>query len=406
MSKQIANSLFIDSSLPRFYQQLLSGIGSYQELGNRTIRHIKAAHAFRQVERVRELSQLLINYPIKEYQLIAQYYLAWCQCRELRYDENILDEVIDQSRTYKTKALISRAAFDFYKNNFGDALFFYLESFKTNPAVSDYLSAAKAIAVIKSTEGFRSSALKDMERSLPFIRYAEPIVYYDFLNSYAVELGKASRKDEARNIIKHVVASPFAFAYPEWQETAQELKEPNHAFISVPHVERKPVQIQSAVTRHASKEVKPSPPDRVVYFPLREAPEPKRPEAINRQELEGMTLADKKEYILMAVRTELLQESDYDRFIYLLGLINIGPASDILDLEDKALLQRMIEVWCDAIDPEELAGVMSALRDCKDDQRREEIMDDIVSFAYRHTSDSKESESEWRRKVERRLPEK
>jgi hypothetical protein len=171
-------------------------------------------------------------------------------------------------------------------------------------------------------------------------------------------------------------------------------------------IEREAVQIQSTATRHASEEVKPSPPDRVVYFPLREAPEPKRPEAINRQELEGMTPADKKEFILTAVRTELLHESDYDRFIYLLGLMNIGPASEILDLEDKAILHNLIREWCYTVDPEELAGVISALRDCKDDQRREEIMDDMISFAYQQTPDSRESESEWRRKVERRLPEK
>ena len=30
------------------------------------------------VEQVKELAQVLINIPIKEYQLIAQYYLVWC----------------------------------------------------------------------------------------------------------------------------------------------------------------------------------------------------------------------------------------------------------------------------------------------------------------------------------------
>ncbi len=43
------------------------------------------------------------------------------------------------------------------------------------------------------------------------------------LNSYAVELGEAGRIEEAANISKIVLASPFAFAYPEWRETGQEL---------------------------------------------------------------------------------------------------------------------------------------------------------------------------------------
>jgi hypothetical protein len=153
--------------MPRLYQQLLGGIASFEELGNRILHKIKAAHAFRQTEIVGELSRTLINLPIKEFQLIGQYYLAWCQCRELKYDNAILEQVIEQSRTYKTKALISRAAFDFYKANYSDALFFYFETIKANPTISDYLLSAKAIAVIKSIERFHSSALKDMERLLP-----------------------------------------------------------------------------------------------------------------------------------------------------------------------------------------------------------------------------------------------
>jgi hypothetical protein len=99
-------------------------------------------------------------------------------------------------------------------------------------------------------------------------------------------------------------------------------------------------------------------------------------------------------------------ESEYDRFIYLLGLMKSGPASDVIDLEDKALLNDIIEVWCNMIEPDQFAAVMSALRDCEDDRRRESIMDDMISFAYQRTPSSKESESEWRRKVERRLPNK
>ncbi|HVG18752.1 MAG TPA: hypothetical protein VNI02_06835, partial [Blastocatellia bacterium] len=106
MSKQTDNSLFIIPSRPRFYQQLLSGVGSYQGLGNRIIRQIKAAHAFRQIEQVRELSRLLLNIPIKEYQLIAKYYLVWCKCRELNYHDVILENIVEQSQTYKTQALI------------------------------------------------------------------------------------------------------------------------------------------------------------------------------------------------------------------------------------------------------------------------------------------------------------
>ena len=60
---------------------------------------------------------------------------------------------------------------------------------------------------------------------MPLARYSQPHLYFVYLNSLAVELGEAGRKYEARNIIRHVIASPFAFAYPEWRETGEDLRE-------------------------------------------------------------------------------------------------------------------------------------------------------------------------------------
>src|SRR5689334_20628172 len=99
MSKQTDKSLLIVSSMPRFYQQLLSGIVSYEALGNRIVKQIKAAHAFRQVEQVKELARILINIPIREYQLIAQYYLVWCKCRDYEYPAETLERIIEQTKT-------------------------------------------------------------------------------------------------------------------------------------------------------------------------------------------------------------------------------------------------------------------------------------------------------------------
>src|SRR2546423_13827695 len=115
MSNEIKSSFLIDSSMRRFYQDLLSGIATYKELGSRVIKEIRAAYAFRQTDKVRELARLLLNFPIKEYQLIARYYLVWCKCRESQYDTESLERIIEQTRTYKAKSLISRAAFEVYR---------------------------------------------------------------------------------------------------------------------------------------------------------------------------------------------------------------------------------------------------------------------------------------------------
>src|SRR2546423_9503012 len=101
MSRDTDKSFFIYSPLANkyagLYQQLFSGIVGYKELGNRIIKKIKGAHAFRQAEIVRELSGILINIPIKEYQLIGQYYLVWCKCRRMEYDTDSLEKIIEQT---------------------------------------------------------------------------------------------------------------------------------------------------------------------------------------------------------------------------------------------------------------------------------------------------------------------
>ncbi|HEX8091209.1 MAG TPA: hypothetical protein VF762_20305 [Blastocatellia bacterium] len=403
MSKQIANSLFIDSSIPRFYQQLLASIGTYEELGTRIVKQIKLLHSFRRTDQVRELSHILANFPIKEYRLIGRYYLLWCSCREKKYHAYILENVIEQSQTYKTRALQSRAAIEVYHGNFTNAIHFYAESFKTRPSISEYIETTKAIAFIKSVEGFHDLSLKDLERLVPILCYAEPFAYYDILNSYAVELGEAGRKGEARNIIKHVLASPFAPAYPEWQETAQELKEPDRSLVSVRSIKRQ----QAIVRHHASKEAEADQPGRIVPFPpLKEAPEPEKPERIKSNEIGDMNLADKKEFLMTAIRTGAIPESEYTKMMYMLGLVDAGPAKGMLDLEDKTTLNELMIEWAHVIDPEELAGVLSALRDCEDDFRRNSILDSMIRKAFEYSRTCNITEAEWRLKVERSLPEK
>ncbi len=233
MSKQTDTSLFIVSSVPRFYQALLSGIESYTDLGKRIIGEIKTAHAFRQAETVRELAGILMNIPIKEYRLIGQYYLILVQSLALKYPIKELEAIIDQTLTYKAQALLSRGLFGFYKQNTDAALYFYNEALKVRPDISQYIAISLNLAIAKSVEGFHKLALNDLEKLIPIIKYAEPRLYYDFLNSLAVELAEVGRKYEARNVIRHVLESPLIIAYPEWQETGEELKGPNRSFVVI-----------------------------------------------------------------------------------------------------------------------------------------------------------------------------
>ncbi|MFP5261067.1 MAG: hypothetical protein ACLGJB_04080 [Blastocatellia bacterium] len=405
MSVKTDNSLFMVSPLhAKFYQQLISTPVGFHELGTKLVRHAEHAYIFRKIERAEETARLLINVPIRQYQLIGQYYLGWCEYVRGADVKNTFEYIAEHAPLhYRARAMHTLAALAARENDNASELRWIIESMKASPL----LEGMRGMAIFKAREGFHNSSITDLESCLPFARYSDPLSYYDYLNSYAVELGEAGRISEARNVIKHVLSSPLTHAYPEWQETAGKLKEPNRSLVTIPSIERKPLEVEIKETPHASTEAKPSKPARVVPFPpLKEAPEPKRPEIIDSQEFADMSLADKREFLLAAVRTELLPETEYNKMALMLGLVKSGPANHVIDLEDKKTLDDLMVEWAHLIEPEELVAVISALRDCEDDQRRVTIMDSMISRVFEYSRTRNITESEWRLNVERRLPEK
>jgi len=142
----------------------------------------------------------------------------------MEYHHEVLEGIIDQTRTYKAQALLSRGTFDLAQGNPERALYFYTEGLKASPSISEYIGLTRAIAVLKAQEGFHRLALREMEKLAPIIRHAEPRLYYDFLNSYAVELVEGGRVYEAENVSAIAVSSPFGPYYPEWQETLSDVR--------------------------------------------------------------------------------------------------------------------------------------------------------------------------------------
>jgi tetratricopeptide (TPR) repeat protein len=225
MSVKVANSRFITNSLHRFgalYQHFSNSI-SVQQLGKKLIHEAELAQAFRHTDRLEELGSILFHFPLREYQIIGQYYLGWSKFRRGEDAQPVFENVIDQSKTYKTKGLISLGALMYGNRDFPSAVRYYTEALRTDNSPSVFVPIARTIAVIKATEGDHKQALKELERILPITRYTTPKSYYDYLNSYAVELGEAGRIEEAQNVCRITLASPFAFAYPEWRETEQDL---------------------------------------------------------------------------------------------------------------------------------------------------------------------------------------
>jgi tetratricopeptide (TPR) repeat protein len=225
MSVRVASNRFIVSSLKYavLYQQLFRNLSDFQTWGKRIIQSAEQAQMLRQTERMEECGLILSNSPIKEYSLIGQYYLGWSAHLKGQESKRTFENVLERSKTYKPRALIALAAVESSQENYSQELHCFNEALKLTDNPSIALDTYRGIAIMKAREGFHKQSLSDLERLLPLAKYASHKIYYTYLNSYAVELIEVGRIEEARNISKIVLASPYAFAYPEWRETGADI---------------------------------------------------------------------------------------------------------------------------------------------------------------------------------------
>ncbi len=325
MSIKVAKNRFIGSSLQTgFYQQIFRDISGFHELGYKLVKEAELAQEFRQVNRVAEIASILCNLPIKEHQLIGQYYKAWLGLRTRQNSRSIFERVASESRTYKAKALMSLAATEAYQGNYDAELEYFTEARKATDNNSLIVEISRSIAVVRAKEEDHRKAIKDLEKMFPLVRHAAPNFYYQYLNSLAVELGEVGRRYEARNICHHVLASPFAIAYPEWRETAEELKEPNRSFAVI---DPSPARLGNLLTMPAVERIEPTKQGRpapVINIETWKAKMGKKKngdmslEGLDGRQLllrlmelgtsQGMT--DEKLYKVVALMEKLLSESD------------------------------------------------------------------------------------------------
>jgi tetratricopeptide (TPR) repeat protein len=226
MNIKLASNRFIRSSFElkgAFYQHLISRMGDFHSLGTMLVQQAQKAQAFRQIDVLENVSMVLSYLPLREYELIGQYYLGWCAYRKGGEAKDILEKVIEGSSAYRAMALIDMASIEADHGDFGSVIKLYSQALKYSSTLHTIVQAARSAAAVKGLEGYHKSALKDLERIKPLVRYAQPIAHYQYLNSLAVELGEVGRLEEAQNISKIVLASPYIKAYPEWRETEQDL---------------------------------------------------------------------------------------------------------------------------------------------------------------------------------------
>ena len=252
-----SNLLLTDvSSLKRFAEAQLSPghRALYQQVGPLLVNQIQTRHlsrdfgdkllilaeqaySHRQLATVENISRALIGLPLpRAYRTAGWYFraLELIRCGDLDPAQAILEQVVNEpSHRYTARAIQSLGVTFHARGEFESALKLYVEAADRaiNKGRFDLLTAVyaqKNIVVLKSSNGDHAGALSDLERMLPLARRAamiHPQVYYDYLNSIAVECSSLGRLTEARCASEVANASPIATAYPEWRDTFIEIRQ-------------------------------------------------------------------------------------------------------------------------------------------------------------------------------------
>lgn len=238
----------------QFAVSLFKGI-HYTESVSRAVAKLvsvaERAYALRQFEMVGAVSRTLIELSLpRQYQNIGLFYGALSINRGGTavgdHARPIFERVCEEGNPlYRAKGMLALGTM----TKDGTAPSYYKEVMRilSSESIFEPLTAIRTgsmAAVARAKEGDHEGAVADLEKLLLLARAAitlEPAVYYDHLNSLAVELGEVGRIEEALRISRVVVASPFAVVYPEWHETLDETKsKTQRASLSVVAVSQAP----------------------------------------------------------------------------------------------------------------------------------------------------------------------
>ena len=413
---------------------------------NHLVSAAEHAHVFRHMAVVERVSDLLADLPLPPvYSSIATYFKAVCirsrSFADLSRSTELLESVLAKAPArYRSRALLSLGANATYLLDTQSGLRFYLDAARFamskecfDPVV--VFQARKMLTVLKSLDGNHRGALVDLEGLHSIARRVgswHSHVYYDYLNSLAVELAGAGRFEEAANASRLVGASPFA-CFREYSETREDIEQkrrgasrscvPGASVAPLPSefpvrypIERNNIMLRQSTSVAAADQPRPEPrraSAQLLIFPDRkaQAAEYPAPTALPRQTVNDhgpMTASEKRAAVASLFLDERTPNEVLDRMLEAAGvalsdeLLDQGPRH--LDLESPGELEELTIRWLNgAVEPEELAAVLSALRDCDDHLRRTSIIDQMISYAFAETTEHLESESDWRGRVEARL---
>jgi tetratricopeptide (TPR) repeat protein len=208
-------------------EQLLSSVG------RALVEAAEHAYGLRWMSEVEQVSKLLLTLP-NPYHSIGNYYHGLYIKRLGRFDEArlLFERIASQGPArYRARAIASAAGVAFDSGAFHESLPLFVDACRaaTSRALWDPLAALSSlhmVGVVKSIDGDHWGALAHFDRMFPLVRTvvsSQPSLLFACLNSLAVELMEIGRLEEAANASSRDLASPYAAAYPEWQETGRDI---------------------------------------------------------------------------------------------------------------------------------------------------------------------------------------
>jgi hypothetical protein len=393
------------ATIKRLLTILSSKVGIDRTRLYQLIELAECCYGLKDMQGQRELGLLLQRYP-PPFDLVGSYYEGVSLCQTNQFDEakKRLERVYEHGPTkYRAKALLSLSAVEQRSGNLVEAMRLRLQASRLD-VLSVVVEAQLGIAAILGMQDDHRQAVKHLESFLPLARMLgkDAPLYYDYLNSFAVELDDTGRTEEARNVINLVLSTPYVKHYSNWIDTGKEIykKSYHSSVMSMPKV-----RFEKAIERpELTQEIQPA--SVIAFRSLKEAPEPQMPDKLSPKEISELSSSQKRELILAAIRAGTYTPSDYDKLLVMVGLLEVGPADKILDLEDEQTIDDIAVIWANHVEPENFAAVLSALRDCDDRSRLNGIIDTMIKIAFQQSHVSRINEEAWRLEVERRLPEK
>jgi tetratricopeptide (TPR) repeat protein len=206
--------------------------GELEAIGRQLVDIARQARMSRRTDLVEIASQAILSLPLaSDIHTAGVSYAAYCQHQRGEVEESriILIGVADSPASgFKERAIFELGTTYFERGDITQALYFYIEAAKaakqTDPLV--YIQSIWMSAACNGVTGDHRRASSDLEQLFPLVRALSaryPPLYFDYLNSLAVEFCEVGRVEEANKVIDIALASPFADRFPEWTETKSEI---------------------------------------------------------------------------------------------------------------------------------------------------------------------------------------